>query len=156
MSLFGWQLVKVISGAQTGVDLAGLDVGIALDYEVGGFVPKGRFNEAGIIDKRYPNLVEMPTADYPSRTKAKIAHSDGTLILTIGPPEHGTLLTQRHCKNFRPCLVVDLAGPITPSEAHDWIVMQQIRCLNVAGPRESRQPGVHDLAVDFLVEALHR
>lgn len=154
MSLFGLQLKKIISGAQTGVDLAGLDVGLALDYDVGGFVPKGRFNEAGIIDKRYPNLVEMPTADYPARTKANIAASDGTLIFTIGVPEHGTLLTQRHCKNFRPCLVV---GPgDDPIAAHEWIVREQIRCLNVAGPRESRQPGVHDLAVDFLVEALHR
>ena len=34
-------LAKILSGAQTGVDVAGLDAALELGIPIGGFVPKG-------------------------------------------------------------------------------------------------------------------
>lgn len=52
-------LKKIISGGQTGVDRAALDVGLALGLPVGGGCPQGRRAEDGIIPDRYP-LMETP------------------------------------------------------------------------------------------------
>jgi len=52
-------LHKIVSGGQTGVDRAALDVGLALGLTVGGWCPKGRRAEDGRIPDRYP-LVETP------------------------------------------------------------------------------------------------
>ena len=36
---------RIVSGAQTGADRAALDVGLELDLDVGGWVPRGRLAE---------------------------------------------------------------------------------------------------------------
>ena len=48
------KLARIISGGQTGVDLAALDAAIAAGFPCGGWIPRGRFNEDGPIDPRYP------------------------------------------------------------------------------------------------------
>mgnify|MGYP001767808952 CR=1 FL=1 len=50
---------KIITGGQTGVDRAALDVGLALGLAVGGGCPQGRRAEDGVIPARYP-LTETP------------------------------------------------------------------------------------------------
>ena len=45
--------IKIISGGQTGVDRAALDVAIELGLQYGGFCPKGRLAEDGIIQDKY-------------------------------------------------------------------------------------------------------
>ena len=44
---------KIISGAQTGADRAALDAAIELGIPHGGWVPKGRLAEDGVIPPRY-------------------------------------------------------------------------------------------------------
>ena len=46
--------LKIVSGGQTGVDRAALDVGLALGLAVGGGCPKDRRAEDGRIPDRYP------------------------------------------------------------------------------------------------------
>src|SRR5207302_5215572 len=58
--------VKVISGGQTGVDRAALDLALALHFPCGGWCPRGRRAEDGSVPDRYP-LSETPSADYPQR-----------------------------------------------------------------------------------------
>ncbi len=70
-------LTKIISGGQTGSDRAALDVAIELDIPHGGWIPKGRKTEDGILPDRY-QLLEMPTASYPKRTEKNILDSYGT------------------------------------------------------------------------------
>ncbi|HEX4072580.1 MAG TPA: putative molybdenum carrier protein [Planctomycetaceae bacterium] len=48
------RLRKIVSGGQTGVDRAALDVAIALNLPCGGWCPRGRPAEDGRIPKRYP------------------------------------------------------------------------------------------------------
>jgi predicted Rossmann-fold nucleotide-binding protein len=45
--------IKIISGGQTGVDRAALDVAIELGIDYGGSVPKGKTAENGIVPLKY-------------------------------------------------------------------------------------------------------
>src|SRR4051812_42049900 len=142
---------KVISGGQTGVDRAALDVALDLDLPCGGWCPQGRRAEDGTIPDRYP-LRETPWWGYPQRTEWNVRDSDGTLILTFGAPDGGTALTVELAKKHRrPHLVVRLN---TAEESRDavraWLQSHGIRVLNVAGPRESTDPGIHARAKAFL------
>jgi hypothetical protein len=88
------------------VDRAALDVALALGLPVGGWCPKGRRAEDGVIPARYP-LVETPEPDYETRTRRNVEDSDGTLILNLGPPDGGTALTAAHARQIgKPCLIV--------------------------------------------------
>ena len=149
---------KIVSGGQTGVDRAALDVAIHLGIPHGGWCPQGRRAEDGPLEPIY-RLQETESTNYAERTEKNVVDSDGTLILHAGPLSGGTLLTlqlaQRHSK---PCLAVDLAklppqpasSEQNPLTASRWIRDYGIETLNVAGPRESTSPGIGELARRFL------
>lgn len=142
--------MKIVSGGQSGVDRAALDVAVALDIPCGGWCPRDRYAEDGRIGDRYP-LAETPSADTAQRTEWNVRDSDGTLILTRGEPSGGTALTIRFARAMgRPFLIVDLAEPLDPDQARSWIRENRIGVLNVAGPRESKCPGIHGEATAFL------
>ncbi len=148
------KLSKIVSGAQTGVDRAALDVALALGFPCGGWVPKGRRAEDGRIPVGYP-MRETGGRGYPERTLLNVRDSDATLILTCGEPTGGTALTLEYALNLeRPHRVVDLLGATTPAEVKEWIEEKEVVVLNVAGPRESTSPGIYDRAADFLKELL--
>jgi hypothetical protein len=73
-------LLKVISGGQTGVDRAALDAAIELGLDHGGWCPRGRPAEDGVIPARY-RLTETRESTYPTRTRYNVLDSDGTLII---------------------------------------------------------------------------
>jgi hypothetical protein len=60
---------KIISGGQTGVDRAALDVAPELGLEAGGRCPRGRRAADGMIPERYP-LQETGSWKYPGRRVA--------------------------------------------------------------------------------------
>jgi hypothetical protein len=145
---------RIVSGGQTGVDRAALDVALALGLACGGWCPRGRRAEDGPLDARYP-LRETPSADYPQRTEWNVRDSDGTLVLTRGRPSGGTALTLTLAQRLgRPALLLDLAAGAEPDKLRRWIEAEKISVLNVAGPRESQQPGVQEEARAFLERAL--
>ena len=88
---------KIVSGGQTGVDRAALDVALELGIPCGGWCPRGRRAEDGALSARYP-LMETPSDDYVQRTTWNIRDSDGTLILTRGEPTGGTAQTALICE----------------------------------------------------------
>ncbi len=141
---------RVISGGQTGVDRAALDAALDAGLDCGGWCPKGRRAEDGTIPDRYP-LKETESADYRDRTRRNIADSDGTLILVVGAISGGTALTRELALAMpKPLCVIDLDSPAPWSEVCGWIRDNDIRTLNVAGPRESQRPGIADRAVEYL------
>jgi hypothetical protein len=145
---------KVVSGGQTGADRAALDVALELDLPCGGWCPQGRRAEDGLIPDRYP-LRETPWWGYPQRTEWNVRDSDGTLILTFAKPDGGTALTVALARKLgRPCLVVRLDGSESVPGVRQWLRSNGVRVLNVAGPRESTDPGIHARAVAFLRELL--
>jgi hypothetical protein len=144
-------ITRLISGGQTGVDRAALDVALALCIPCGGKCPRGRRAEDGPLDPRYL-LEETASEEYPVRTEANVRESDGTLVLLSGQPDRGTALTiELAAKYQRPCLCVDL-GIGTPAAVRFWIELSGIEVLNVAGPRESAAPGIYTRAQAFMRE----
>lgn len=145
---------KLLSGGQSGVDRAALDVAMALGIAVGGWCPKGRKAEDGVIAPRYP-LQETPAANYAQRTNWNVRDADGTLILTFGVPRGGTALTVACAKIRRkPLHIVDFRKHAESREVIAWIGESRIESLNVAGPRESQHPGIFGMASALLLEVL--
>jgi len=87
-------LKKIVSGGQTGADIAGIDAAMANDFPYGGWVPKGRRTLDGPLDEQY-QLEEMPTRGYPKRTAQNVIDSDGTVIFQQGKLSGGPDLTRK-------------------------------------------------------------
>ncbi len=146
---------KIVSGGQTGVDRAALDVAIALGLAHGGWCPAGRKAEDGVIPPHY-QLAETPSAEYRERTRRNVVDSDATLIICAGPLHGGTELTLREAKRLRkPHTVANLLRvDVETARVIRWLKRQHVEVLNVAGPRASQHPGIGLLAQEFLKQVL--
>ena len=145
---------KIVSGGQTGVDRAALDVALSIGLPCGGWCPKGRLAEDRRVPRRYP-LRETPSREYVERTAWNVRDSDATLVLTWGPPTDGTAFTvQAARRQNKPCLVVDLAEVADVEEVVHWLEDEGVRTLNVAGPRASKCASIYDETVTFLRRVL--
>jgi hypothetical protein len=145
---------KIVSGGQTGVDRAALDVAIALGIPHGGWCPCGRLAEDGPIPARY-QLRETEPPDYAVRTEANVRDSDATLIVCRGRPRGGTELTLRLARQHgKPHMVVDLTKTPDAEAIRRWLAEHDVATLNVAGPRESQSPGIAALAGELLKRVL--
>src|SRR5260370_19200614 len=144
-------LRKIISGGQTGADRAGLDFAIKTGLEHGGYVPRGRKAEDGRIDERY-NLLAISSSSYPARTRRNIAESERTLIFSLERVLSGdTKQTWEHANKLgKPVLhIYDTRKErilnqdslrIEIQALTDFLSSNKIAILNVAGPRESKEP----------------
>jgi hypothetical protein len=144
--------LNVVSGGQTGVDRAALDVALELGLDCGGWCPAGRWSESGRIAAHYP-LRETPSPDPEERTRANVRDSDATLILCRGPLSGGSLLTLETARQLdRPVLIIQLQHPLDTEvrRARHWLAKNRVSTLNVAGPRESEFPGIYEQARRFL------
>jgi hypothetical protein len=145
---------RIISGGQTGVDRAALDVALALGLPCGGWCPAERRAEDGPIAPRYP-LRETAESEYAVRTERNVRDSEATLILTVGASQGGAALTWELARRLgRPRLIVDLELPPDIGAVREWLRQRGVGVLNVAGPRESRCPGIYARAVAFLQDLL--
>src|SRR5262245_32237756 len=152
-------LLKIVSGGQTGVDRAALDVVLELGLPCGGWCPRGRRAEDGPLAPCYP-LEQTPSAEYAQRTEWNVRDSDGTLVLTGGRPTGGTALTLEMAWRYqKPFRVVDLTAPPDVPGVRAWLQAHQIRVLNVAGPRASEASDWYRQAARFprelFVRGLH-
>jgi hypothetical protein len=152
--------VKIISGGQTGVDRAALDVALKHGIDAGGSCPTGRLDEFGRIPDCYP-LKELENGGFTERTLQNVKDSDGTVIIYPGKLSGGTDQTAWSCiEQRRPRLLID-ASKISIEEAAkliaDFVREKQIDILNVAGPRESEWPEGYEyasLGLDILLNAI--
>jgi hypothetical protein len=141
---------KVVSGGQTGVDRAGLDAAREAGIPIGGYCPKGRLAEDGTVPDCYP-MIELASERYATRTEKNVVESDGTLVLNMGELSDGTRATVDFArKHGKPFLVVQLDQMPGWQDALGWIEEHGCAVLNVAGPRESKHPGIYLQALEFL------
>jgi hypothetical protein len=146
--------LEVVSGGQTGVDRAALDTALDLGLDCGGWCPRGRRAEDGPLGARYP-VRETPSDGYPQRTEWNVRDSDATLILHRGRLRGGTALTMRLARRLgRPTFAVDLSTATPAGAVREWLARERVRRVNIAGPRESEQPGIHAQAAAFLRDVL--
>lgn len=152
--------LTIISGGQAGVDRAALDVALERGLRCGGWVPKGRLAEDGPVPDRYP-LEELPSADYPTRTRYNVARADAVLVLTTCAADAGggTGLTVREARRRgTPCLVAEMTPTMT-EVVRGWLapmIGDRLLVLMVAGPRESKRPGIGATAAAFLRRVFDR
>ena len=149
------RLNTIISGGQTGVDRAALDIAIELNISHGGYCPLGRKAEDGIIPMKY-KLIELESALYADRTMKNVVSSDGTLILHSGIITNGTTLTKEFCiKENKPLIIINIFDVSKTSRLNfsDWLKENSINILNVAGQRESEK-GNYEIAKQVLYQLL--
>jgi hypothetical protein len=148
---------KIISGGQTGADRAALDVAIKHNIPHGGWIPKGRKAEDGILPKKY-HLQEMPTGSYIARTEKNILDSDGTLIVSRGLLSGGSARTMEFAKQHKkPWVHIDLTTTTCPEAARmiqEWVGRNDIKVINVAGPRSSKDEKIYPAVLDLLEATL--
>ncbi|MET0103312.1 MAG: putative molybdenum carrier protein [Sedimenticola sp.] len=150
MAAARYPVEKVVSGGQTGVDRAALDVALELGIPCGGWCPRGRRALDGVLPARYP-LQETPSKAYNVRTEWNVRDSDATLILNEGILEGGTAVTKVYAEEHaRPCLVIALDQSHDMDAVDAWLTGNRVEVLNVAGPREEKCPGIHARASEFL------
>jgi hypothetical protein len=144
---------QIVSGGQTGADRAALDWAIAQSIPHGGWCPADRAAEDGVIDVRY-QLKKLDLGGCRQRTRKNVEDSDGTLILNLGELDGGSLETQHFAKTLKkPCLEIQLDSGWDKDlrlGVIKWLKCNEIRGLNIAGPRESKRPGIYQVVSLFL------
>ena len=150
---------KILSGGQTGVDRAALDVALELGIPIGGHLPKGRKDENGdVLPDEYTGMQETDSDDVNVRTQLNVQNSDATLILSHGALFGGSAYTERMArKHGKPCLHVDFNVNDADRAVllvKSWLSETQPRILNVAGPRASDDPGIYSKVKCVLAGAL--
>jgi hypothetical protein len=161
-------IARVVSGGQTGADRGGLDAAIEAGVPHGGWCPKGRRAEDGVIPARY-RLVEMETDAYLARTEANVVDSDCTVVFTYGKPTGGSKKTVAFAaRHRRPCLCVNLDKVSDQWAAEailQWLVPTSeifrdamtpppSPVVNVAGSRESKAPGIQQRVKTVMLAVL--
>ena len=146
--------IKIVSGGQTGVDRAALDVALASNIECGGWCPDGRKAEDGKIPPHYP-VTELKDSGYTKRTLQNVIDSDGTVIIYFATLSGGTEKTLLFClEQKKPYLLIDateLSDNRTAERIQDFVTDNAIKILNIAGPRASGEP----LAYDYTLRAMN-
>jgi hypothetical protein len=156
-------MMKIVTGGQTGVDRAALNVAVAHGIDYGEWCPRGGwaedFPEPPGVRAKFPLLRDTPLADPAQRTAWNIRDSDVVLIL-VGDAgtgmSAGTMLARRLAEGQgKPTLVITLNEANAIADASQWLEAQRTRFgaglrLGIGGPRESEAPGIYDRAYAFL------
>ena len=153
-----YHIKKIISGGQSGADVAGLVAAERLGIPTGGTAPLGykccesktgkTVYKPEVLRDRF-GLKESPSSSYQPRTLQNVIDSDVTLVFG-DITSAGSKLTINYCKQKnKPCLL----NP-TVNELRLWISDNEPRVINVAGNRECKNPGIFHQVVATLEQVL--
>jgi len=159
---------KIISGGQSGGDMGGLLAGQALGIETGGYCPANWLTENGSTPElRDFGLQCTHAKGYPPRTRLNVAYGDATLGFgNCNSP--GMKLTSRICDELsKPYYHIPYPyrapGKNTFWENYyvylaatkEWVQDNKIYILNVAGNRESKNPGIQEFVKEFVIKIIN-
>jgi len=159
-------MIQIISGGQTGVDRAALKVGKQMNFPLGGWCPRSRRAEDGRISTEYP-LTPTKSFQYTVRTLWNVRDADATWILyreINHVREGGTGLTVSYCeqleKPYRCISILPESKAIELDKLGEdlraWLKNHSVQILNIAGPRESKDPGIEKATEGFLKKIFSR
>ena len=171
--------VMIISGGQTGVDLAGLRAAQCLGYRTGGWAPAGYRTQAGPKPQLQKTFkLKEYVGGYSARTRKNVDASCVTLILAANTESAGTKLTITLCEELGvPYRVVMLEPNTMPGHLRykvpdawvqrnilEWLKDESEKSLNeygmftinVAGNSSTTAPGIFGAAFLFMVSLLGR
>jgi hypothetical protein len=158
-------IMKIVSGGQTGVDRAALDAAIEMGIPYAGWCPKGGWAEdlphaPGLL-ALYDGLRETPHFSPRQRTKWNIRDADRLMVLVDSAGvqvSQGTEAARDLADRLdRPHIVLDLDASDTLARAFAWLGEGEAGAsLCIAGPRESEAPGIYAKARPFLCAVLAR
>ncbi len=149
------KIKHIISGGQSGVDRSALDFSIKHNIPHSGYCPNGRWAEDGIIAPKY-NLTETDSKDPQVRTKLNVENAAGTLII-YQKIDKGTRQTLAFCSQFeKPYFIIEVNKGYSGTEFQHWLALNNIETLNIAGPRESNDPGIYQKSYKILTDILLR
>ncbi|CAN5549243.1 putative molybdenum carrier protein [soil metagenome] len=137
--------IKIISGGQTGADRAALDAAFSLGISTGGFCPKNFRTEAGCDPGlKIFGLKPTKSSDYSERTIKNIKLGKGTVIFCSLDKKgkitgKGTMLTLLIIKKHKKLYIIN-PGPV---KLLNWVRVNKIVNLNVAGSRGSQDPRIY-------------
>jgi hypothetical protein len=161
---------RIVTGGQSGADLAGWRAAKAAGIACYGWMPKGFLTEDGPRPE-YAGLYgarEHSSKEYPPRTRANVA--ENCVVLWFGDPRsRGGKLTLG-CARERGVFTYVIESPRSEwgSDAvarhvlnafeqqryFDWITIHQRNSLMVAGNRESSSPGIGRWVEEFVGEVI--
>ena len=148
-------LEEIVSGGQSGADRAALDIALRFDIPHSGWCPAGRRAEDGPLSTRY-RLKETPSRDYAQRTRWNVRDSDGTVVFTFDPEATGgSKLTLDYAGNIgKPHLHIFRGLYQAELDLYRFVVNCKIRRLNIAGSRESTNPGIYRWVMHILENSI--
>lgn len=147
-------LRKVISGGQSGADIAGLRAAKRYGLETGGSMPKG-FRTMHGFRPQYAKLYGMRATQsgaYPVRTKENALNSDATSRFAYSFNSYGERATLRAVLEAgKPYVDIDLTRPkaFTPMDFGCWLLDFNVGILNVAGNADKR---IEEWVENFLFQ----
>lgn len=150
------RIETIVSGGQTGADRAALDFAIMANMPHGGWCPKGRKAEDGPIPAQY-ELQETTRADYLQRTEWNVRDSDGTVIFTLAAELNGGSkrtadFAQKHRKPWIHLTKTD-GEKRCVERLKAFVTANDVRVLNVAGSRGSKEPLIWSFVITVLALA---
>jgi len=148
------KLEKVISGGQTGVDQGGLAAAQECGIPTGGWAPRNWLTEAGSKPQILRDAYGLKEIDggYRKRTEANVRDSDGTIVLAYNFNTSGTKCTLKALRwERKPYFEVDLNNPPTFQEIVCWIREHNIKVLNIAGNRQTKDRDAFGTTKSYLM-----
>lgn len=143
----------IVSGGQTGADRAGLDWAISNGVRHGGWCPRGRKTENGVLPRMY-HLKETPGAGYLQRTEWNVRDSDATLVFTLDDKlDGGSKRTAAFADSLgKPWMHV--RPGVHPKYVARFLLRHGVATLNIAGKRASTAPGIEQFVREMLSQAV--
>jgi Circularly permutated YpsA SLOG family len=145
-------LSRINASGDTGVARAALDWAIANGIEHGGWCPAGRRAEDGIIPLSYA-LQEVSRNRSGPDIRSNLLGIDALLLLNLGVLDGWTHRAVDMCRRAKkPLCTVQLedVGDTVIDGVRSWLLSHRIAVLYVAGPRESKRPGIGTVTLRFL------
>ena len=158
------QEVRIISGGQTGADRAGIQFALENHLLYGGWVPKDRRSEDGVVPEIFTEMRESSSSNYKIRTEMNVVDGHVTLVFTQCPftdVSGGSWVTIAFAKHHKkPWKHINVADVDAASQLDKFLTDQLAAwspkkpeenfTINVAGSRESKSPGIQAAVLALL------